>query len=444
MPRVGLLFELRHAETQMGESIRVVGDQPALGNWLPLASASFCEALELRTSSLVYPRWTMRTPVWLNWEGAGGSGLVVEYKFVRHKGDGRPRDGGGSRGSVRWEDRISNRRVTVPEEDGGIFLVSDARWESDSEPAQISRLPLAEIAKRWASLDPEGARHRVRSASAWARPANFALSPVPRRPATGKSWGIEDEFRALSPDGVGKAVPAAGKARDSGEETPLAEQSGGAGRPLPFILRRPQHSRGRAGYGRQRSNTVRELERLKDENRELREASVEMLRLRLENGALRRSLGLPAPGARTPAGLGVDACDRAALRCQSQNTISPSLCALAPEFSQDSLFGPPRCTLAPALPQGLIGTPSVHKTPADAEEPQTPGFTGGQSSSSYAEESPEGEPAFDSPRRCRPCRAWTARSPVSSDYAALYGKVAWAEKLLQEPQEEPSIKAEVP
>lgn len=63
MVRVGLLFEVRVAETRPGEVIRVVGSAPELGVWDPAADEMAVS--QLKTSSLTYPQWLLRSPIWL-------------------------------------------------------------------------------------------------------------------------------------------------------------------------------------------------------------------------------------------------------------------------------------------------------------------------------------------------------------------------------------------
>lgn len=134
MPRVGLIFELRQAETRPGESICVSGTPPELGAWTPKEVGA-----TLRTSDLEYPRWYLRSPLWLEFQRSVGasssSSLSLEYKYVR---DRRALDTPASE-RYRWEDGITNRRASIPCEDGSIFIVSDAAWNCSSVP----------LVKRW-------------------------------------------------------------------------------------------------------------------------------------------------------------------------------------------------------------------------------------------------------------------------------------------------------
>jgi hypothetical protein len=131
MPRVGVIFELRRAETRPGESICVSGSQPELGAWTPNT--------RLRTSDLEYPRWYLRSPLWLEFERSSGAAssscLALEYKYVRDRqaldSDPKARYG--------WEDAIRNRRALIPCEDGAIYIVSDADWN----------VPSIALVKRW-------------------------------------------------------------------------------------------------------------------------------------------------------------------------------------------------------------------------------------------------------------------------------------------------------
>lgn len=156
--RLGVLFELRHAETRPGEFVSVVGSRAELGAW-----DSYTSGLQLRTGASCYPCWAMLAPVWLTQmmqcsrerqysEGSeestlglsaddsvtgrnddedqepevvsffdceaseGGSPdsghpqfIHIEYKYVKDRR--QLRDCGPS---IQWEDSIANRMVMAP------------------------------------------------------------------------------------------------------------------------------------------------------------------------------------------------------------------------------------------------------------------------------------------------------------------------------------------
>lgn len=213
MPCIGVLFELRCAETRPGETICVVGNIPELGGWD--CQVVTRPALQLRTSNLTYPHWAMLRPIWLELAEADVHGKChLEYKFVRdqrllHKGS-----------AVRWEDSIPNRSLALPAEDGAIFLVSDAVWSSKASPTRVRRTTMSEVRSRWGTFDPQWAaaqKLRVQAAA----PVMFNLSPrtaqaegttsTEASPARLSSYSIEEEFHALSPTevhGVWNEAPA--------------------------------------------------------------------------------------------------------------------------------------------------------------------------------------------------------------------------------------------
>lgn len=55
---VGLVFGI-YANTQVGESIRVIGETEELGKW------DLAESVQLRTDAKSYPMWTTAEPVWI-------------------------------------------------------------------------------------------------------------------------------------------------------------------------------------------------------------------------------------------------------------------------------------------------------------------------------------------------------------------------------------------
>lgn len=190
--KVGLIFELRRAETRPGEAIHVTGAAPELGSWRPLPLDHEDNARSLRTSMTSYPCWTMLEPIWLRLERSGEE-VKVEYKFVR---DRRGLDDEVE--PTKWEGSIHNRQLSLPAEDGGIWFVSHARWDCSREPAMVTKVtPRARWQKRRpASLAPEICRRNVQ-AGPWA--AHYPLTPKggeEKQDHSEPCWPIEAEFSA--------------------------------------------------------------------------------------------------------------------------------------------------------------------------------------------------------------------------------------------------------
>uniref|UniRef100_A0A7S0AKV0 CBM20 domain-containing protein n=1 Tax=Pyrodinium bahamense TaxID=73915 RepID=A0A7S0AKV0_9DINO len=215
MPRfVGVIFELRRAESQPGEGLCVVGAGPEMGNWRPLKEDDRHEAAEaksMRTSALMYPSWITRLPIWLCLEDDTSQGgrtalLTVEYKYVR---DRRRVDGG--RRPVQWEAYIPNRQVSLPvEAEASVWIVSDAQWNYTGEQKVLRATP-QQLASRWCALDPEWGRPApsapkegvLEAALRAPAPRHFQLTPREQGQGdtggSSPSWPIEAEFQALAP-----------------------------------------------------------------------------------------------------------------------------------------------------------------------------------------------------------------------------------------------------
>lgn len=200
MPHIGLLFEIRRAETRPGESVSIVGGCPELNNWDPFDPSG---GLQLRTGGSQYPCWAMSAPVWIElgsgaspgfrecvedetrtgWEAeaeayddwdppdhdtsapgtpdlhaafaatnfaeGGGTLLRLEYKYLKDRR--QVPDAVGP--SIQWEDCIANRRVVLPQEHGSMWIVSDSRFNDHSDPL-VTRTTLAEVLARRGDLDP--------------------------------------------------------------------------------------------------------------------------------------------------------------------------------------------------------------------------------------------------------------------------------------------------
>mmetsp|Transcript_30297 Transcript_30297/g.56783 ORF Transcript_30297/g.56783 Transcript_30297/m.56783 type:complete len:242 (+) Transcript_30297:121-846(+) len=195
MGRLGLLFELRHAETRPGEMVTVVGARTELGAW-----DCYTSGLQLRTGASCYPCWAMLAPVWvspgtsdssaslcrsqdLDTPGhsiasprivrdasvipeepevvsSGDSGeaeashasqfIHIEYKYVKDRR--QVKDCGPS---IQWEDSIANRMVSLPFEPGSIWIISDSKFNDVREQPRIVRTTLVEILARRDKLDME-------------------------------------------------------------------------------------------------------------------------------------------------------------------------------------------------------------------------------------------------------------------------------------------------
>eukprot|EP00443_Scrippsiella_acuminata_P115679 CAMPEP_0115765798 /NCGR_PEP_ID=MMETSP0272-20121206/102780_1 /TAXON_ID=71861 /ORGANISM="Scrippsiella trochoidea, Strain CCMP3099" /LENGTH=204 /DNA_ID=CAMNT_0003211665 /DNA_START=59 /DNA_END=670 /DNA_ORIENTATION=- len=185
MPHIGVLFEIRRAETRPGECVSVVGSRPELGNWDPFDYKA-AAGLGLRTSAVLeeqedLPSSTVPDSPAAGTGGAatsaGGSGgsspgdayVRLEYKYVK---DRRQMPDGGP--SIQWEECIANRRVMIPREHGSIWIVSDLSFNQNSEP-QLVRTTLAEVLLRRGDLDPEWTS-RDADAPEWSMPHQENLS----------------------------------------------------------------------------------------------------------------------------------------------------------------------------------------------------------------------------------------------------------------------------
>jgi len=166
MVRVGVLFELQQAEACPGDGICVVGQPPELGAWDGRALARL-GTLHLRTSMLMYPRWAMLRPIWLEISALEASqGFRLEYKYVMDR-----RSAG-----LAWEDQIDNRCVVLPPaEDGSLWLFTDSEWDCTDVASHVTRLTKSEVSARWTNFDPEWlVRPQLRCQMS---PSNFLLTP---------------------------------------------------------------------------------------------------------------------------------------------------------------------------------------------------------------------------------------------------------------------------
>ncbi len=95
--RAGVLFHTIHDSTQWGDRIVITGNHPSLGNWDPW------QAVELQTSTSLFPNWTGRVKL--------AAGTRLEYKFVTLTADWQ----------VIWEPG-ANRVLDVPETGRGVVI----------------------------------------------------------------------------------------------------------------------------------------------------------------------------------------------------------------------------------------------------------------------------------------------------------------------------------
>lgn len=255
MPSVGVIFEIRKAQTLPGEAIRVAGARPELGAWDPRGVVAMQlgdeDILRLKTGALRYPNWSMSAPVWFNFEheavneelkeaaeGAdsdslstvdsldsasssaatpqastpkreqtetdfgipnGTKTITLEYKFLKD----RRQLQGDDVSSLQWESKIENRRVSVPLEPGSMWLVSDERWELD-EPARASRVVQADVLSLCMELDPEYVLGRNKAKLSYSlTPDRLHGTPSPSgrrglRPGEKQAFAIEEEFEVLN------------------------------------------------------------------------------------------------------------------------------------------------------------------------------------------------------------------------------------------------------
>ncbi|CAK9078181.1 Hypothetical protein SCF082_LOCUS37426 [Durusdinium trenchii] len=68
---VAINFEVRHEETTHGDSLRIVGSCPELGDWHP------SEGVKLRTSDTAFPLWWLGEVIVASSGGSPAGGLVL-------------------------------------------------------------------------------------------------------------------------------------------------------------------------------------------------------------------------------------------------------------------------------------------------------------------------------------------------------------------------------
>ncbi|CAE7566535.1 unnamed protein product, partial [Symbiodinium pilosum] len=172
MPRIGIVFELRHCDTKPGEMVCVRGSLQRLGNW-ELECSDFA-TLHLQTDPARYPRWTSRAPVWIDTAECfpatdktskvaldevlprKNTTLSFQYKYLKDRrsfaSDPCEQDF-----AYTWEVAIPNRGVSMTVEDGAIFVVSDESWNRLGQTV-ITQMRRSKDTKKPASPVPEASK----------------------------------------------------------------------------------------------------------------------------------------------------------------------------------------------------------------------------------------------------------------------------------------------
>eukprot|EP00746_Dinoflagellata_sp_MGD_P139424 gnl/MRDRNA2_/MRDRNA2_72886_c0_seq2.p1 gnl/MRDRNA2_/MRDRNA2_72886_c0~~gnl/MRDRNA2_/MRDRNA2_72886_c0_seq2.p1 ORF type:complete len:350 (+),score=66.89 gnl/MRDRNA2_/MRDRNA2_72886_c0_seq2:82-1131(+) len=116
-----VIFQLR-AETQFGETLKIVGSDRYLGSW------NVENAVALHTSPFLYPLWTVEVV---------GVSLPLEYKYIKI----------GVHGNIVWEDGAINRTLTA--ENHAVYgQFGDDHIVDDGD---FNKIELAEAAKEAAA-----------------------------------------------------------------------------------------------------------------------------------------------------------------------------------------------------------------------------------------------------------------------------------------------------
>ena len=194
MVRVGLLFDLRHCDTQPGESLCVRGNLERLGRWTTTSKRERClDHLRLHTDPQRYPRWSSRAPIWLEPEVQDGPTISFQYKYLKDRSAFC--EDHDKRSNFLWEAFVENRWVSLPVADGAIFVVSDEIWNEEGQTV-ITQLRRAKEARHVpVTLPPQDKAN-------W----SFILSPRGTKEED-TQFPIEKEFGALdSPERVQTAM----------------------------------------------------------------------------------------------------------------------------------------------------------------------------------------------------------------------------------------------
>lgn len=154
---LSVTFCLQEAQTQLGESIRLVGSAEALGNWNPESG------IILTTTPELYPQWT--ASVAFKPTEAKQSVAETEYKYVR--------DRVALNAGFQWES-IPNRRIGLPagRDHTGLWVVRDPGFDqARSEEAMFRQNTEEQSQSEYLTASPSrsrsvSARSRSRSVSA--------------------------------------------------------------------------------------------------------------------------------------------------------------------------------------------------------------------------------------------------------------------------------------
>lgn len=196
MVRVGILFDLRHCDTQPGECICVRGNLDRLGAW---SIVGIADHLRLQTDAKRYPRWSSGAAIWLEPEVRpdGKASLCFEYKFLKDR-SAFCEDPSEKKSAYVWEAAVRNRWISLPVQDGAIFVVSTEAWNDEGQTV-ITQLRQAKESRHLPiTLPPQDKAN-------W----SFILSPRGAKEEEDTQFPIEKEFGALdftSPQKQGPAI----------------------------------------------------------------------------------------------------------------------------------------------------------------------------------------------------------------------------------------------
>mmetsp|Transcript_1389 Transcript_1389/g.3162 ORF Transcript_1389/g.3162 Transcript_1389/m.3162 type:complete len:289 (+) Transcript_1389:69-935(+) len=200
MPRIGIVFELRHCDTKPGEMVCVRGSLERLGSWE--LECSDYGLLHLQTDPARYPRWTSRTPIWIDTADCTpitgkaskddlrlrkNTSISFQYKYLKDRRS-FVKDPSEQDLAYDWEVAVPNRAVSVTVEDGAVFVVSDESWNRLGQTV-ITQIRRSKDQKKPSAPQPEPAKD-------WAK-WSFILSPRGREDKAEVQFPIEQEFSAL-------------------------------------------------------------------------------------------------------------------------------------------------------------------------------------------------------------------------------------------------------
>ncbi|CAE7930255.1 unnamed protein product, partial [Symbiodinium sp. KB8] len=138
--------------------------------------------LHLQTDPARYPRWTSRTPIWIDTADCApitgkaskddlrlrkNSSISFQYKYLKDRRS-FVKDPSEQDLAYDWEVAVPNRTVSVTVEDGAVFVVSDESWNRLGQTV-ITQIRRSKDQKKPSSPQPEPAKD-------WAK-WSFILSP---------------------------------------------------------------------------------------------------------------------------------------------------------------------------------------------------------------------------------------------------------------------------